>query len=299
MITNGEVKKVITDLELTKINNPGQYRGKLDYIAGNLKSEMPEDLTKMKMEEDEARFREAMREQKDLAEKQYAQQDSIRDKENREVVAVVVTDDESRLKGLEGVERPNMTGVGNAARRVSSSLNSRIKYVATVEEAKKEFEREGRTWENTVFFVESNKIAAESDEYSEYSELKQKAFIWNLDIPEGSLCSVTPLGFLNFSLKFNDFLGRVKSGEEDTGMRELAEIMLVNMGEDVTEESIREVIVTTLKPMAQKLAKKFSLEEFLLEFSGKFTWNLPKIAPANWGEVKEYFDSLTEVYRAL
>ncbi|UCD55519.1 MAG: hypothetical protein JSV93_01600 [Candidatus Omnitrophota bacterium] len=224
------------------------------------------------------------------------QRDSVRQPEERDVLAVVVINDEERLKDIDGMGKVNMTGLNVMAERmVSRRRNSRVVYVKTIEEANAKMADEGRTWANTFFFVE-DRIAGK--EQAAYDSLKRQAFIWNLNIPDNSLCSVTPFGFLVFSLKFNDFLTRIQEGSPDLDMEPLAEIILHNIGEDVTPENIRRIIKNMLKPIAINFSEFKNPQKLLSTYSGHFSWNLPRIEPKDWSEVDDYFDALDKIYSA-
>ena len=219
--------------------------------------------------------------------------------EEADVLAVVVLNDEERMKDPTVAAAINTSAASSAARRlISRKKNANIVYVNTIQEAESMLEdKEGkRTPANTIFFIEKNlgKDRLSEDESKAYESLKSKAFIWNLDIPKDSICSVTPLGFLMFTLKFNDFLSRLERGEKDLDMRPLAEIMLVNMGEEVNESNVQSIIDNILTPIAET----GNITE-ALQYSGRFTWNLPKIMPENWTKVDEYFKALRQVYYSL
>lgn len=225
------------------------------------------------------------------------QRDGVRQFEERDVLAVVVIDDGERLKDIEGVGRVNMTGLNVMAERlVSKHRNSRVVYVKTAEEAMAKMRGEGRTWDNTFFFVES---AIRDREEGTYNELTKQAFVWNLNIPDNSLCNVTPLGFLIFSIKLNELLTRVRDGSKDLDMESLAEIILWNIGEDVTPENVSGVVEGILRPIVANYSKYKDYHQLLAAYSGCFSWNLPRITPENWHEVDEYFDRLKDVYSAV
>ena len=224
----------------------------------------------------------------------YAEHANIVRVEEADVMAVVLLKDEERTKKLTGLGSIKMTGVGSAAERVITDgvQNSNIVYVTTMEEAMAKLDpKQGRTASNTFFFIEENRL--DDAEKASYEDLKQEAFIWNLNIPDDSICSVTPLGFLMFSLKFNDMLTRMEH-KWDLDMRSLARIMLINMGEEVTEENIEEVINNIVDPISNAGDIKS-----VLKLSGTFTWNLPKIAAEDWSQVDEHFSAMLQVYRAL
>ena len=225
------------------------------------------------------------------------QRDGVRQFEERDVLAVVVIDDDERLKSIEGVGRVDMTGLNVMAERLlSQHRNSRVVYVKTMEEAMAKMRGEGRTWDNTFFFVES---AIRDREEGTYNELTKQAFVWNLNIPDNSLCSVTPLGFLIFSIKFNEFLARVRDGSKGLDMESLAGIILRNIGEDVTPEKVNGVVEGVLRPIVADYSEHKNYQRLLAAYSGRFSWNLPRIAPENWREVDEYFDKLEAVYSAV
>jgi hypothetical protein len=224
------------------------------------------------------------------------------------VLAIVVVDDDTRLAHLgETVKMRNKAGLKvtgvDAEKLIFTERTSDIVYVSSIKDAVAEMEkRERRTWDNTFFFIETN--IAENEEAA-YNDLREKRFVWKLHIPPRSLCSVTPLGFLTFSLKFNDILTRIqnKAADEeiDRELRVLAEIILRNIGEEITTTNIDHVIATRLNPIVAGVRSLTNFDEpqtFLKVYSGRFIWNLPAIEPKDWNEVDDYFDTLKEVYSA-
>jgi|GEM_PF-1258843 len=236
--------------------------------------------------------------QKALTQELINEMGNVRQIEESDVLAVVVIDDEERLKDIEGIGNDvDMTGLGLMAERmVSLKRNSHIVYVKTLNKAAAKMAEKGRSWDNTFFFVEDR---IEDKVPNEYAELKKQAFVVPLKIPEKSLCSVTPFGFLMFSLKFNDFLTRIQLDSEDLDMESLARIVLLNTGRQVTRENIREIISSMLEPIAENFSRFKNPQELLKKYSGYFIWNLPKILPANWSEIDSYFSALKRVYSAV
>ena len=226
-----------------------------------------------------------------------AEMGNIRQVEEKDVLAVVVINDEERLKDIEGIGSRDMTGLSNMAERiVSLKRNSHIVYVKTLKEAVAKMAGEGRSWNNTFYFVEDR---IKNENLNEYDTLKEQAFVVPLNIPEKSLCSVTPLGFLIFSLKFNDFLTRIQQESKDLDMESLARIILLNTGEEVSRDNITQIISSMLKPIADDLSKFKNPAQLLEKYSGYFTWYLPKIEPANWSEIDNYFDAIRRIYEAV
>jgi hypothetical protein len=197
------------------------------------------------------------------------------------------------------VGKMDMTGLNNLARRSAfPKSGSRVVY-KTLKQAmeianKIERGEEGRKWNNTFFFVD-NDIARKNP--SDYQELKSSGFVWNLNIPDTSMCTVTPMGFLIFSMKFNDFLERIEKGltGNELDMKALATILLLNIGEEPTDFNIDKVVNRVFIPLSESADPTFIMKEF----SGKFTWNLPDIRPQDWTEIEKHLDSIKKVYEAL
>ena len=101
-----------------------------------------------------------------------------------------------------------------------------------------------------------------------------------------------------FSHKFNDLLTRIQEGSPDLDMEPLAEIMFHNIGEDVTEDNIRQIVDSVLRSIVNKFPEFKNFKELLTAYSGYFIWNLPKVEPENWSQVTEYFKALEKVYSA-
>jgi hypothetical protein len=220
-------------------------------------------------------------------------------------LAIVVGDemasgDKSRLNRV----------ISRVERMADPDRRSNIVYVSTPREAIETMERLNGTWNNTCVFVKTNVAAGQREAYE---RLKKEALVWNLDIPPRSLCSVTPLGFLTFSLKFHDILTRIQNGANDTELRDdlesLARIMLVNIEEEVTSESVQQIVTNVLHPIVTDVRKLATfkeqqefleeLQKFLGEYSGRFTWHLPRIIPKSEREIDDYFNRLEDVYSAV
>ena len=130
-----------------------------------------------------------------------------------------------------------------------------------------------------------------------YDKLKTEAFVWNLSIPERTFCSVTPLGFLVFSIKFNELLTCIEKGQGySMVINSLAEMMLQNAGEDITPAAIRRVISDVLMPLVNKYSETKDPQVLVEAYSGYFSWNLPQIKLTDWKQVDAYFRSLKMVY---
>ncbi|MBF0217168.1 MAG: radical SAM protein [Candidatus Omnitrophica bacterium] len=218
--------------------------------------------------------------------------------ERKRILTVVVTDDEARLSGVSGVGRYDMTGPGKMAERINSGDRAaEIIYAKSIEEAiaRSKWGDDKRPWDNTFFFIEK---AVSQKERAAFDKLRGEAFVWNLDIPDGSICGITPLGFLRFSVKFNEFLIKAIKGSSDLRMDELAKMMLANAGEEITPRSVAGVIKNVLKPIADNFAKYKSYKKLLEAYSGYFSFNLPAIKPANWEDVRKYLCILEQVYSA-
>ncbi|MFC1807768.1 hypothetical protein ACFL0T_05320 [Candidatus Omnitrophota bacterium] len=225
--------------------------------------------------------------------------ESIRELQKKQVLAVVVIDDEKRLgeAKLEGIGvAPDMTGLSVMADRlVSLNRRSRVIYVKSIDEARSKLDPDTQKWDgNTYFFVEDS---IREREQQAYDKLTKEAFVWNLAIPDQSLCNVTPLGFLVFSIKFNELLTCINKGQGySEAINSLAEMMLQNAGEEIIPAAIRQVIDDVLMPLVKKYTETKDPQALVEAYSGYFSWNLPQIKLTDWKQVDAYFRSLKMVY---
>ncbi|MBF0216591.1 MAG: hypothetical protein HQL30_06305 [Candidatus Omnitrophica bacterium] len=167
-----------------------------------------------------------------------------------------------------------------------------------------------RSVNNTFFFID--KAVAEASP-GEFGEIKKNAFVWNIDTLESSFCTVSPVGFLTFSLRFSGLLKAVENykmtGKDiddllkdndmrDTYMEPLVDIFIKLLGGEEKAAFIKEDFIDReLKGLLSDLYR--SPEEMLAKWSGRITFLLPKITPIDPNEIQSLQESMFEVYKSL
>jgi hypothetical protein len=230
----------------------------------------------------------------------FEQKGDIRNVEDMDTMVIVVKDDEARLSGL-GVGVKNVNSENSerdqAERLISRARKTQVKFAKTLEEARAIAAKANRDPAkfNTFIFAEAAITGKEKDEYS---RLSKDFFVCDLDIPTGSLCSMTPLAFGLWADKFFDLVNRAKEGE-DIDATSLAILTLTAMGEEANNENINAAKERLRKIFLTADGKPQPPPAIREAFSGKFILALPKVAPADWNSFNKHFKSLLQIYTSL
>ncbi|HPM42373.1 MAG TPA: ATP-binding protein, partial [Candidatus Omnitrophota bacterium] len=233
---------------------------------------------------------------------------AIRELNGAVINVIVVKNDESRLAKL---KQDDSTGIntisaqetdirGKIERRLVRGRNARVFYVDNIKAA---IDMLSNLKGDTFAFVESSVARQDTPAYE---ALKKKVFVQDINIPENSICSVAPLGFLLYGIKMHDILARIEKGRaggqvpafDDLDVESLARIILINKGLEVSAENV-ESEAKNLRPFIDGLLAASDPKLALLSYSGKLSvWDLPKLEPKRWSEITDYFDALEKVYTA-